>query len=80
VPRQAENSACSKHCGHAQPWIRGMGYTVATPCLVFLTGGTYFEGVVGHLLGASFSGGRLLEVGPSWGCPLALVVFRQPTA
>ena len=43
-----------------------MGYTVATPCLVFLIRGADSAAVVGCLLGAGLSVGRLLGVGPSW--------------
>ena len=43
----------------------GMGYTVATPCLVFLDEGAGFVGATGRLLGAGFSGSRPLGVGLS---------------
>ena len=51
-----------------------MGYIVATTCLVFFMGGTDSEGVVGRLLGAGLSEGRLLGAGPPW-C-LLLVLGR----
>ena len=64
VPRRAEISAGTVHCGHAHPWILGgMGYTVATPCLVFLEEGAGFVGATGRLLGAGFSGSRPIGVG-----------------
>ena len=67
MPHRAEISAGTVHCGHAHPWIwEGMGYTVATPCLVFLDEGADFEGGTGRLLGVGFSGSRPLGVGLSW--------------
>ena len=65
MPRRAEISASTVHCGHARPWIGGMGYAVATPCLVFLDEGADFAGTMGRLLGAGFSGSRPIGVGLS---------------
>ena len=62
MPRRAEISASTVHCGHARPWIGGMGYAVATPCLVFLDEGACFVGATGRLLGAGFSGSPPLGV------------------
>ena len=42
----------------------GLHCSLALSCL--LNGGTDFEGIVGRLLGAGLSGGRLLGVVPPW--------------
>jgi hypothetical protein len=66
VPRRAEISARTGHCGRAVPrrWGDGLHCSHILSCL--LNGGVDFEGVVGRLLGAGLSRGRLLGVGRSW--------------
>jgi hypothetical protein len=63
VPRRAEISACTGHCGRAVPWIWGDGLYCSHILSCLLNGGADFEGVVGRLLGAGPSWGRLLVLG-----------------